>query len=192
MYKVPNEEIMDLDALVRKPWWLVDLSIPSQKLSAGFEASSPELSSREERLRGSEAQSLGGGMPEGQVAMVVVLEDEGLTQGRSASLACQGRHPEKTRKIDTRDRERACKLFVTLASDRGNANEGSDLDNPLELGDIMPQNRKLYDKMRPPKYKGNATEVNFHVTVMSLDTIDESSMVGLAELKQCLPSLAHF
>ncbi|XP_059090435.1 glycine receptor subunit alpha-4-like [Tigriopus californicus] len=67
-------------------------------------------------------------------------------------------------------------LFVTLASDRGNANEGSDLDNPLELGDIMPQNRKLYDKMRPPKYKGNATEVNFHVTVMSLDTIDESSM----------------
>ena len=28
------------------------------------------------------------------------------------------------------------------------------MDNPLELGDIMPQNRKLYDKMRPPKYKG--------------------------------------
>ncbi len=27
-------------------------------------------------------------------------------------------------------------------------------DNPLELGDIMPSNRKLYDKMRPPKYKG--------------------------------------
>ncbi|TRY70968.1 hypothetical protein TCAL_06650 [Tigriopus californicus] len=60
--------------------------------------------------------------------------------------------------------EKDLRLFVTLASDRGNANEGSDLDNPLELGDIMPQNRKLYDKMRPPKYKGNATEVNFHVT----------------------------
>ena len=29
-----------------------------------------------------------------------------------------------------------------------------DYDFPLELGDIMPQNRKLYDKMRPPKYKG--------------------------------------
>ena len=29
-----------------------------------------------------------------------------------------------------------------------------ELDNPLELGDIMPQNRKFYDKMRPPKYKG--------------------------------------
>ncbi|CAB4058323.1 HCL [Lepeophtheirus salmonis] len=54
--------------------------------------------------------------------------------------------------------------------------EISDLDYPLELSDIMPQNSKLYDKMRPPKYKGNATEVLFHVTVMSLDTIDESSM----------------
>jgi len=40
----------------------------------------------------------------------------------------------------------------------------------------MPHDKKLYDKMRPPKYKGNATEVLFHVTVMSLDTIDESSM----------------
>lgn len=49
-------------------------------------------------------------------------------------------------------------------------------ENPLELSDIMPDNSKTYDKMRPPKYKGNATEVLFHVTVMSLDTIDESSM----------------
>jgi len=49
-------------------------------------------------------------------------------------------------------------------------------DAPLQLSDIMPQNRKHYDKMRPPKYKANATEVVFHVTVMSLDTIDESSM----------------
>jgi len=53
----------------------------------------------------------------------------------------------------------------------------SDLDKPLELGDIMPLDKRQYDKMRPPKYKGNATEVLFHVTVMSLDTIDESSMV---------------
>ena len=27
-------------------------------------------------------------------------------------------------------------------------------DRPLELGDIMPEDRRLYDKMRPPKYKG--------------------------------------
>merc|ERR1711962_1630292 len=40
----------------------------------------------------------------------------------------------------------------------------------------MPLATKTYDKMRPPKYQNNATEVLFHVTVMSLDTIDESSM----------------
>ena len=28
-------------------------------------------------------------------------------------------------------------------------------DKPLELGDIMPENRKVYDKMRPPKFEGN-------------------------------------
>lgn len=27
-------------------------------------------------------------------------------------------------------------------------------ERPLELGDIMPLDRKSYDKMRPPKYKG--------------------------------------
>ena len=27
-------------------------------------------------------------------------------------------------------------------------------DRPLELGDIMPEDKRLYDKMRPPKYKG--------------------------------------
>jgi len=47
---------------------------------------------------------------------------------------------------------------------------------PLEISDIMPLAKKSYDKMRPPKFKNNATEVLFHVTVMSLDTIDESSM----------------
>ena len=30
-------------------------------------------------------------------------------------------------------------------------------DRPLELGDIMPEDRRLYDKMRPPKYKGKHT-----------------------------------
>ena len=27
-------------------------------------------------------------------------------------------------------------------------------DRPLELGDIMPEDRRLYDKTRPPKYRG--------------------------------------
>ena len=57
--------------------------------------------------------------------------------------------------------------------------------------------RKTYDKMRPPRpggkwcivitrehryskevFIGRATIVSFHVTVMSLDTIDEGSMVS--------------
>lgn len=43
--------------------------------------------------------------------------------------------------------------------------------------DILPENAKLYDKMRPPKKGGEATTVFFHVTVMGLDSIDENSMV---------------
>lgn len=41
----------------------------------------------------------------------------------------------------------------------------------------MPENPKTYDKMRPPKKEGQATTVFFHVTVMGLDSIDETSMV---------------
>ena len=42
----------------------------------------------------------------------------------------------------------------------------------------MPSNPKSYDKMRPPKKDGKATNVFFHVTVMSLDSINENSMVN--------------
>ena len=47
----------------------------------------------------------------------------------------------------------------------------------LTLNDLMPENPKTYDKMRPPKKEGQATTVYFHVTVMGLDSIDETSMV---------------
>jgi len=47
---------------------------------------------------------------------------------------------------------------------------------PLKFSDIIPYPH-LYDKMRPPKIDGGPTKVNFHVTVMGLDTIDEYSMV---------------
>ncbi|KAF0291513.1 Glycine receptor subunit alpha-2 [Amphibalanus amphitrite] len=53
---------------------------------------------------------------------------------------------------------------------------------PLEFSDIFPGNKYLYDKMRPPKYKGKATQVYFHVTVMSLDSIDEGSMTYAADI----------
>ena len=35
-------------------------------------------------------------------------------------------------------------------------------------------------------FSGNATEVLFHVTVMSLDTIDESSMVRISNQSQSI------
>lgn len=47
----------------------------------------------------------------------------------------------------------------------------------LEFFDLLPEDPKLYDKMRPPKKDGQATVVYFHVTVMGLDSIDENSMV---------------
>jgi len=49
------------------------------------------------------------------------------------------------------------------------------------FSDILPENPKLYDKMRPPKKDGGATVVYFHVTVMGLDSIDENSMVSFEQ-----------
>lgn len=48
----------------------------------------------------------------------------------------------------------------------------------LEFFDLLPEDPKLYDKMRPPKKDGQPTVVYFHVTVMGLDSIDENSMVN--------------
>ncbi|XP_071550013.1 glycine receptor subunit alpha-2-like isoform X3 [Panulirus ornatus] len=55
-------------------------------------------------------------------------------------------------------------------------------DGPLEFSDIMPDNPRDYDKMAPPKGGNDPTTVYFHVTVMSLDSIDESSMTYAADI----------
>lgn len=47
----------------------------------------------------------------------------------------------------------------------------------LSLRDILPLNPKQYDKHRAPKFLGQPTIVYFHVTVLSLDSINEESMV---------------
>jgi hypothetical protein len=47
----------------------------------------------------------------------------------------------------------------------------------LSLRDILPTNPKYYDKNRAPKPKGQPTTVYFHVTLLSLDSINEESMV---------------
>ncbi|KAK0096235.1 hypothetical protein PV326_006034 [Microctonus aethiopoides] len=49
----------------------------------------------------------------------------------------------------------------------------------LSLKDILPLNPKAYDKHRAPKYFGQPTVVYFHVTVLSLDSINEESMYCL-------------
>nr|CAH7741949.1 unnamed protein product [Callosobruchus chinensis] len=57
-----------------------------------------------------------------------------------------------------------------------------EISTGLNIGDIMPENAKTYDKMRPPKKDGNPTIVYFHVTVMGLDSIDENSMTYAADI----------
>lgn len=48
----------------------------------------------------------------------------------------------------------------------------------LSLSDIMPKHSRLYDKNRAPKLLGQPTVVYFHVTILSLDSINEESMAS--------------
>ncbi|CAH0599184.1 unnamed protein product [Chrysodeixis includens] len=52
----------------------------------------------------------------------------------------------------------------------------------LTFQDLLPEDPRLYDKMRPPKINEQPTIVNFHVTVMGLDSIDETSMTYAADI----------
>ncbi|KAI5700082.1 hypothetical protein M8J75_013863 [Diaphorina citri] len=58
----------------------------------------------------------------------------------------------------------------------------SESSTSLTFNDILPEDPKLYDKMRPPKKEGQPTIVYFHVTVMGLDSIDENSMTYAADI----------
>ena len=48
----------------------------------------------------------------------------------------------------------------------------------LVLNDILPLDLKQYDKNQPPRFEGQPTIVYFHVTVLSVDSINEESMVN--------------
>ncbi|KAI8425540.1 hypothetical protein MSG28_011366 [Choristoneura fumiferana] len=52
----------------------------------------------------------------------------------------------------------------------------------LTFQDLLPDDPRLYDKMRPPKKNDQPTIVFFHVTVMGLDSIDENSMTYAADI----------
>ncbi|XP_076308661.1 glycine receptor subunit alpha-2-like [Tachypleus tridentatus] len=52
----------------------------------------------------------------------------------------------------------------------------------LDFDGILPENPKDYDRLQPPKENGKPTVVRFHVTVLSLDTVDEGSMTYVADI----------
>lgn len=56
-------------------------------------------------------------------------------------------------------------------------------ETSLSLRDILPIKAKYYDKNRAPKVQGQPTIVYFHVTVLSLDSINEESMVSCNKIK---------
>ncbi|XP_037070075.1 glycine receptor subunit alpha-4-like [Pollicipes pollicipes] len=56
-------------------------------------------------------------------------------------------------------------------------------DGPLRFEDFLPPEVfKKYDKMKPPKTEGQPTKVDFHVTVMQIDSINENSMTYVADI----------
>lgn len=59
-----------------------------------------------------------------------------------------------------------------------NQNQNPPREYRLELEDILPLDPKNYDKNRAPRVGKQPTLVDFHVTVLSLDSINEESMVG--------------
>jgi hypothetical protein len=65
-------------------------------------------------------------------------------------------------------------------SDQSDITESENVvfETSLSLTDILPINPKNYDKNRAPKVQGQPTIVYFHVTVLSLDSINEESMVN--------------
>lgn len=55
-------------------------------------------------------------------------------------------------------------------------------EQSLELADILPIKARSYDKNRAPKLLGQPTVVYFHVTVLSIDSINEESMTYVTDI----------
>ena len=56
--------------------------------------------------------------------------------------------------------------LLTAALSSFSRPKGMDSLGPLEFSDIFPGNKYLYDKMRPPKYKGELRKVVVHTHTM--------------------------
>lgn len=50
-------------------------------------------------------------------------------------------------------------------------------DHSLQLEEILPQNTLMYLKERPPTFCSRPANAVFHLTLLSLDSINESDMV---------------
>ncbi|RZB38992.1 histamine-gated chloride channel [Asbolus verrucosus] len=65
---------------------------------------------------------------------------------------------------------------------RSNHNRDQIEETSLSLRDILPPKQKHYDKNRAPKLQGQPTIVYFHVTVLSIDSINEESMTYVTDI----------
>ncbi|XP_043207383.1 glycine receptor subunit alphaZ1-like [Amphibalanus amphitrite] len=74
------------------------------------------------------------------------------------------------------------KCVICRKSGNLNQNSAEEEDSVLVFEDILPEPPKQYDRMAPPKTKGHPTVVYFHVTVMTLDSINEESMTYAADI----------
>lgn len=79
----------------------------------------------------------------------------------------------------------------TFSSHPRNTTDSAELmtnELSLEIADIMPLRIKQYDKNRAPKLMGQPTIVYFHVTVLSLDSINEVRKMRLATFPSTIAS----
>ncbi|XP_037087888.1 glycine receptor subunit alpha-4-like [Pollicipes pollicipes] len=74
------------------------------------------------------------------------------------------------------------KCIICKKSGGAKQSSDEDEDSVLVFEDILPEPPKQYDRMAPPKTKGHPTVVYFHITVMTLDSINEESMTYAADI----------
>ncbi|XP_037272761.2 glycine receptor subunit alpha-2-like [Rhipicephalus microplus] len=72
----------------------------------------------------------------------------------------------------------AAAVYVSADMNRNGVRANENLD----ISSILPENPQDYDNLAPPKENGRATSVKFHVTVLSIDSIDEGSMTYVADI----------
>ncbi|XP_050707045.1 glycine receptor subunit alpha-4-like [Eriocheir sinensis] len=73
-------------------------------------------------------------------------------------------------------------LFCAVLTEASSFPQSDVNSKVFGFNDLLPENPRDYDKMRPPKKQGRPTNVYFHVTVMGIDSINENSMTYVADI----------